>query len=164
MHDDHCGSVGTLVEYRLWVLHKNTKITSAVPFLEMFDGRMDKFNAAKIYAGKDKRIKIIPTKHAKDFAAAGAWFNGLLFSGDTAVSMLNSEYAKKSNIIIHEVGLKQNLVHVGINDLINSAPTEILAKTYGIHYSNKEKPELVKIMKRFGFTGLLKQNQIIKIR
>ncbi len=164
LHDDHCGSLGTLLEYRFWALNKNTKITSIVPFSEIFKGRMDNFNASKIYAGEDKRITVIPTVHAKNFPAAGAYFDGVLFSGDTAVSMLGSEYAKQSKIIIHEIGLQQNQVHVGIGKLIASASKEILAKTYGIHYSNQERERLFKIMEESGFAGLLWQNQIIKIK
>ncbi len=164
LHDDHYGSLGTLLEYRLWTLNKSTKVTSTIPFSEMFRGRMDNFNAGKIYAGQDERITIIPTKHAMDFPAGGAYYDGLLFSGDTSESILDSEYAKKSKIIIHEVGLQQNPVHVGIDKLIASGAKETLAKTYGIHYSNQEKQQLSNIMKKSGFAGLLKQNQIIKIR
>ena len=164
LHDDHYGSLGTLLEYRFWALGKSTKVTSPVPFAELFAGRMDDYNATKIFAGEDKRIEKIPTRHAANFPANGAYFDGLLFSGDTAMSMLNSKYANKAKIIIHEVGLKQNLVHIGINNLISSAPRHILEKTYGIHYSNLEKQELLNIMKNAGFAGLLTQNQIIKVR
>lgn len=164
LHDDHYGSLGTLLEYRFWALGKKTRVTAPIPFAEMFAGRMDNYNAAHIFAGEDGRITKIPTKHAADFPANGAYFNGVLFSGDTAVPMLASKYAAQAKIIIHEVGLNQNPVHVGIDKLIASATPDILGKTYGIHYSPGEKGALSKIMKNAGFAGLLTRNQIIKIR
>ncbi|MDR1337932.1 MAG: MBL fold metallo-hydrolase [Rickettsiales bacterium] len=164
LHDDHYGSAATLLEYRFWVHHKPTNVTASVPFAEMFRGRMDNYNAKEIYAGPDKRIKKIPTKHAADFPCFGAYFDGLLFSGDTGVSMLKSKYAEKAKIIIHEVRLNQITVHIGIDQLAASAPAEILNKTYCIHYSSNEKKELQAKIKQFGLAGLLKPNQIIKTR
>lgn len=164
LHDDHYGSLGTLLEYRFWALGKKTKVTAPVSFSAIFSGRMDNYNASEIFAGEDKRITKIPTKHAADFPAHGAYFNGLLYSGDTAVSMLDSKYASNAKIIIHEVGLNQNSVHVGLDNLVLSAPQHILAKTYGIHYSPNEKNTLSKLMRRAGFAGLLTRNQIITVK
>jgi ribonuclease BN (tRNA processing enzyme) len=164
LHDDHYGSVATLLEYRFWIHKKSTKFTASVPFVEVFKSRMDDYNAKEIYAGEDARIKKIPTKHATDSSCFGAYFDGLLFSGDTAESMLGSEYAKNAKIIIHEVGLVQIPVHAGIDNLAKSASAEILNKTWGIHYSTKEEKQLSSKMRDFGFAGLLKTNQIIKVK
>lgn len=160
LHDDHCGSLCTLLEYRYWMLHKKTKVTAPYSFWEIIRRRMDVFNADHINDGEDERIKMHPTEHY-DYVSCAACYNGLLYSGDTKESLLGTYYAKEAKIIIHEVSTLRNSVHTHVDDLL-IADESIKQKMYGIHYNLNNKETISKIMIDNGFCGLLEQNQIIK--
>lgn len=163
LHDDHCGSLGTLLEYRYWVLGKKTKVTAPVSFWEIFAGRMDWRNANHIYDGEDERIHKVYTKHAKDFSSCGAIYRGLAYSGDSAQSLLPVFQLANVNLIVHEVTLVESDVHTHFNNLKNIMDSKVKKKTYGIHYGSHEKSELSELMLKEGFGGLLIPFEQVKI-
>lgn len=160
LHADHAGSIGTLLQDRFHVLHKTT-MTSGVA-LEDFLKQITS-DGSKFISDIDSSVTLLPTEHSENLPSFGAFVHGVLYSGDTTISLLTSPEAKEAKIIIHECALKTNDSHIGIEELAASAPDkDILAKTWLTHYSPKTEEELAKRAKELGFAGLLAKGQIIE--
>lgn len=157
-HMDHCGSLGTLMQYHKWVCQKHAKL-AGVSVRSLLDATlMENTNAYPINVNKE--IEIISTRHGKG-AAVAAFYNGILYSGDSAKSLLNTPQAQKAHTIIHEVSTVSNDAHIGVEDLAE-APSEIRAKTWLTHYTSSAYEPLKIKAAAYGFAGLLKQGQILQ--
>lgn len=109
-------------------------------------------------------IKTIQTKHIPKYGTNNALFiaNTILYSGDTNESVLNSEYARKTKIIIHEACLNTPSAHTTLENLNKEAP-EVKAKTWLIHIPIQERTEIEKMAQEIGFAGVCYNGQELEI-
>ena len=161
LHDDHVGSLGALLAHR-WVIQKNKIKTAGVALDEYL--RLVVSSHVRIgIDGVDERVLSIPTFHEEDMPSCALYFDGVLYSGDTNKPQLGLPEAKKAKIIIHEARLNDVYTHTNIEKLAKSAPPDILAKTWLIHYSTKMKDKIHLRAKELGFAGACTQGQIIDV-
>lgn len=161
LHDDHVGSFGALLTHR-WALQKS-KIKIAGVSLDEYLRLVLSSHVRTGVAGIDKRVLSIPTSHEEDMPSYALYFNGVLYSGDTNKSLLDLPEAKDAKIIIHEARLNDVYTHTNIEKLAQSAPSDILAKTWLIHYSTKMSDKIQSRAKELGFAGACHQGQIIDV-
>lgn len=157
-HMDHCGSLGTLMQYQKWVCQKHAKLAGVSTRSLLKATLLEKTDEYPIVL--DNTIKKIPTIHGTG-SAVGGYFNGVLYSGDSAKSLLFTLQAKQAHMIIHEVSIKTDGAHIGIVELAR-APAEIRAKTWLTHYTSLTQEPLKIKAATYGFAGLLKQGQILQ--
>lgn len=157
MHGDHVGSLGTLLQYRWFRLKMGTKLAGVdlSAFLSLEDSKEG-------FTGLNDSIETVPTKHIPGMPSVAGLANGVFYSGDTYVSVLNSGLAKKATVVVHDAALKPNSSHILIDDLAKSATFDILRKTWLIHYNPDDYDDLVKKAKFFQFAGVLTQGQVLK--
>jgi len=161
LHDDHVGSFGALLTHR-WLLQKS-KIKTAGVSLDDYLRIILSSHARIGIDGIDKRVLSIPTSHEDDMPSCALYFEGVLYSGDTNKSILGLSEAKNAKIIIHEARLNDFHTHTNIEKLAQSAPSDILAKTWLIHYSTKMRDKIQLRAKELGFAGACSQGQIIDV-
>jgi len=162
LHNDHAGSIGALLIHR-WYFHKEKIKLSGVETLPEYMKLIESGRALPGIDWFDDRIRVIPTSHEDDMPSCALYFNGVLYSGDTNTSILTTPEAKKAKIIIHEARLSEYPSHMLIDRLAESAPANILAKTWLIHYPTRAKDKIIQRAKELGFAGVCTQGQIIHI-
>ena len=129
-HQDHAGSAVTLLEYRYNVLHQKTAIGGAWDNLIRY---ADGADPQEMVCPLNIKCEAIEVPHAKNMACFALFVEDyLLYSGDSAISLLDTPQARKAKIIIHDISLSGGAI-VNINEL-GKAPAEIKAKTYVSHY------------------------------
>lgn len=162
LHNDHAGSLGTFLCQRWFSNNEKTKITG----VETLEGYMKLIEPARTrlaIAGADDRIKTFPTFHEEDLPSCALYFDGVLYSGDTNQSVLTLPEAQEAKIIIHEARLNDMPSHMNIDKLAASAPSEILAKTWLVHYAAKMQERLILRAAELGFAGVCTPGQILKV-
>jgi len=161
LHNDHAGSMGALFMHR-WYLQKKKTMLAGVP-MDDYLRLIESARAREGIAGIDERVQTFPTFHEIDMPSCAMYFNGVLYSGDTHHSVLTLPIAKEAKIIIHEARLDDLPSHMNIDKLAASAPPDILAKTWCIHFSTKMADKMPLKAKELGFAGACKQGQIISV-
>ena len=163
-HQDHCGSAVTLAEYAFQVLGRPLTIGGV---------KWDKL--LKLCDGDDYPEKVRPfdgsfclesweVPHAKGMECRALLVGGkVLFSGDTAISLLNTPQAEKAQIIIHGAHLKgtPNLVAIA---KLGDAPAEIRAKTWLIHYLPADYEKMAETAKKYGLAGVAKPGMVFELK
>ncbi len=171
VHNDHAGSLCALLEYNCFVRGKKTRLggVDLKPYLDMVGPTMWDMAVEK---EEFEGVELIKTEHVPNMESVGALFFGKLFySGDTGYSLLDSELAKRAEVIIHEAfisdmllaGKKNEYIHVGMETLANSTDAETRAKTWITHYSRRNQELLKDMCSNLGFAGLLEPGQVINI-
>jgi ribonuclease BN (tRNA processing enzyme) len=163
---DNAGSLDIFLDYRKNVVGKPTKFFGLVDNLDyLMEIDQDFGNKRKEYFNLDKNTSIVTIPvHYKRGVTSEAFFNfGLLYSGNTGESLLETPQAREAKVIIH---------HVSFDDLSDSevpfsvlarGPVEVRRKTWLIGYKPNEDVENFNKVMQFGFAGFLKPNQIIDI-
>lgn len=164
MHADHTGSLTLFAAY-CRIVKKQKLIIGGADVSELFKVQgvlPDDF----IPLPKDDPInlKTFITSHIKEYGHNTAMFidNKILYSGDTNESVLNTEFAEKAQIIIHESTLSTPAAHATL-DLLNKADPEIKAKTWLTHIPTHERSELTKLAIEMGFAGVCENGQTIEL-
>lgn len=162
-HQDHCGSAIAFLEYRNNILKQKTFIGGVnwEKLLKLCDGD----NAFEMVLPADKTLKIetIDVPHAKGMECKAILVEDTLFySGDSAISVLDTEAAKRAKIIVHDARLSGNAGHVSVAEL-GKAMLDIRAKTYLTHYLPKEYGELEEKARRLSFADVARPGLIIDI-
>lgn len=161
MHGDHVGCIGTMLQYRFFVLKKKTKLAGVdvMSLLNLMAAGVVKDGG---YAGVDERIICIPTVHSQEMPSCAGFFNGVLWTGDTMYSLLDTPEARAAKIIIHDTNLTGG-AHTNVADF-EKAAADVREKTWIIHYSRAMKPELERAAERLGLGGVLRQGQVVKVK
>lgn len=162
-HQDHCGSAVTLLEYRSKVLGAETIIGGIKNWdklLKLCSGTadMDKVH----FFNQEFALQTFEVPHAQNMECRALFVdNKLLYSGDTAISLLNTPQAKEAKIIIHDASKGHNPLHASIKDLAE-APEEIKQKTYLIHYLPQDYDEIATTAKEVGLAGVVRPGDIFE--
>lgn len=158
-HQDHAGSAVTLLEYRNNILGKKTAIGGAWDrLLQTADG----IHAAEMTVPLEIELETFIVPHAKGLECLALFVeNTLLYSGDSAISILDTPQARQAKMIIHDVSLTGGAI-VKVDDLASAAP-EIKAKTYVSHYRPEDYEELVRRVEKAGLAGVLQQGMNLRL-
>ena len=163
LHQDHCGSVVNLLDYRYKILGLKTALggTDCRRFLELHSG--NGWQEKVMPLPDDIRVDCFTVPHAKGMDCYALFINHtLLYSGDSAISILDSAAAAEAKMIIHDVSLKGGGIIVGIDELSTAKP-EIKAKTFVSHYLPKDYETLCQIAHKSGLGGVLRQGMTFEI-
>lgn len=164
LHADHTGSLCTLAVW-MRLTHKRKLIIGGTDVSELFKVQgvlPDDF--IPLDANDPLNLKTIQTGHIPAYGHNNAMFiaDKILYSGDTNTSVLDTEYAKQAQIIIHETCLNTPSAHTTI-ELLNGAPADIKAKTWLIHVPVEERSEIEKLAAEYGFAGVCYNGQTIEV-
>lgn len=163
LHQDHCGSAINLLDYRFKILNETTAI-----------GGVDWSKFLKLHSGDGWEDKVVPLSddfplatfdvpHAKGMDCRALFLNSkLLYSGDSAISLLNRPEAIKAQMIIHDVSLQKGGIIVCVDEL-DKAPAEIKAKTYLSHYLPKDFKALQLKAEKYGLGGVLRPGKVFEL-
>lgn len=162
-HQDHCGSAVSFLEYRHYVLGQKTFVggVSWEKLLQLCHGD----NAQEMVLPLHGAVKVetIDVPHAKGMECKAMLVEDtLLYSGDSAISLLDTAEAKRAKVIIHDVHLSGNESHVSLNEL-GKAMLDIRAKTYLTHYLPKDYELLEEKARPLSFAGVAREGMVIEI-
>jgi len=163
-HGDHCGSLDTLLYYKKYISKQKIKfygVSDHLEYLKAIDPSFEKDFDDYFENDNTDPITTIPVKHT-DSITSNAFYNyGLLYSGDTSESLLDSAAARDAKIILHDVSFNESVnAHTFFNSLARSAD-DIKKKTWLYHYNTNEDVQYESKVAHHGFAGFLKQGQII---
>lgn len=162
-HQDHCGSAVTLLE-DIYAKRHLPLIIGGVSWKKLLqlcegDGAEEKIRLSD----GECELETFAVPHAKGMECVALFVeNKVLYSGDTAVSILDTPQAAAAQIIIHDTALRPGLIHVYIKELAQ-APLDIKKKTYLIHYLPQDYEKLCLLAKEHGFGGVAKAGDIFEI-
>lgn len=159
-HQDHCGSAVTLAEYASQVLGRPLMIGGVKwdKLLKLCDG--DDYPEKVRLPDGSFTLESWEVPHAKGMECRALLVNDkVLFSGDTAVSLLNTLQAKKARIIIHGAHLKGTPNLVAVSKLGN-APAEIRTKTWLIHYLPADYEQMAAAAQKYGLAGVVRPGMV----
>lgn len=168
LHGDHSGSLDTFLYHKRFILGQKVKffgISEIMPYLEMIDPSFGyDYDASEYFNLEDdgESLTIIPTDHIEGRSSNALYYKGVLYSGDTSESLLDSPQAYDAKIILHEVSFNETNVHTYFNVLAR-AKEEIKRKTYLYHYNSGEDVAFLSKAYQHGFAGFLKKDQLINI-
>ncbi len=160
-HQDHCGSAITLLEYRLAAYGETTAIggVSWQKLLDLCEGS----DSGRLIRLPDIKLEMLDVPHAKGMECKAMLVEDKVFySGDSAVSLLNTETAQKAQFIVHDAALSANPNHASIKELA-TAPCDVKARTYLTHYLPEKYEEISRLAEKYGFGGVLKSGDIFGI-
>jgi|GEM_PF-2486946 len=177
-HADHIGSLGKLLGYRYYrcggLMTKITGATQAVKDYLQITKPISDGNVI-LDVSLAEGIDLMTTEHIPGMYSTSCLIDGELFyTGDTGLSMLNSDYAKVAKLIVHNVASEniplighrnctQRFIHIGIDSLANSTTAEIRAKTWLAHYSEDALDFLYQRVDQYKFAGLLEKGMVLEI-
>jgi len=160
-HSDHVGSIGSLIMYCYYVIHKSINIIISkdslykddlinlirifgctndmysIVYEDEFDNKYSLFNS----------IKYMKTNHVKEIPSYGILFNttdgALYYSGDTS-DLDNISDLINSDVVIDKIYVDAtssdvaNSVHVYIGNLYELIPIDLRDKVYCMHVNDKK--------------------------
>lgn len=165
-HGDHIGSLDSFLFHKRYVLQQKVKfygVTDHLEYLKCIDPSFEKDFDEYFEEDKDfPKIQIIPVKHSPGVPSNAFYNFGVLYSGDTSESLLDSAEAREAKVIFHEVSFNDAVtVHTQFKDLAR-APDDIKKKTWLYHYNTGEDQKYLSKVTQHGFKGFLKPGQIIE--
>lgn len=163
-HGDHIGSLDTFLYHKRFILNQKVTfygLSDHLDYLKTIDPSFEN-DAETYFKLNDEGIKTMSVKHCSNMPCEAFFNYGLLYSGDTAESLLDTPQAREAKIILHEVTFNETVdVHTPFNVLARAAD-EVKRKTWLYHYNLGEDKEFSSKVKLHGFAGIVTQDQIIK--
>ena len=165
LHADHTGSLTTLAVYNRSRLKKKP-IVGGDNVAELFKVQgvlPDDF--IPLSADDPLHLCVIKTGHIPAYGYNYGLFiaDRILFSGDTNEPLLDTEFAAKAKIILHEATLAEPTFHSNIEILARAKP-EIKAKTWLIHIPTEERADIERdAVAKYGFAGVCHNGQVIEV-
>lgn len=160
-HQDHSGSAVTLLEYLNHVAKISVRLGGKAweKLLPLADGS----SLTDYLPVSPQELQTFEVPHSKKMFCEALFVNCcLLYSGDTAVSLLERPEAQTAAMIIHDASLTRNPNHCYVKDLA-SAPAEVRAKTYLCHYAPKDYEAMLAAAKELGLGGVLRKGDVFKL-
>ena len=164
LHQDHCGSLVNLLDYRYKVLGQTTAVAGAPDDKFMFMHSGNGWEAKTAPLPDELRLDTFEVPHAKGMRCLSLMVNEkLYYSGDSAISLLDTPAAAKAEMIIHDVSLSKGGIIASIDEL-NKAPADIKAKTFVSHYLPKDYDALAEKVQQYGLGGVLKPGDVFELK
>lgn len=167
-HGDHAGSLDTLLQYRRFVLGERTKligIATTMSYLQnidsAYDSEIDEYFEQDVF----EAALTLVTPHCMGTDNTTFLYEGLLISGDTIVSLLEHDVARRptTKVIFHDVDFSnRSPVHASY-DKLREASSEIKAKTWLYHYKEGDYHMYKDQVNKDGFAGILRKGQILGV-
>ena len=163
-HMDHSGSLDTFLYYKRFILNQKVSFfgfADHIEFLKMIDPKFDTEAEDYFNMTEEQRINTIPTK--QDYIPSDAFFNyGVLYSGDTSQSLLDTPEATDARLVLHEVCFGNNSMHTSFEDL-KRASNVVKAKTHLYHYGSGDYEKYNETVMHHGFAGMLRKGELLEI-
>ena len=164
-HGDHIGSLDAFLFHKRYLNKEKVKfygVQDHLSYLKAIDPSFEKDFDEYFISETENPIQVISTKHVEG-VPTNAFFNlGLLYSGDTSESLLDSVEARDAKLILHEVSFNEaNNAHTPFN-ILARASDAVKKKTILYHYSLGEDAQYASKVAQHGFRGFLKQGQFIE--
>ncbi len=163
LHQDHCGSAVTLLEDIVLTQKRSVYIggTDWTPLLQACE---ENGFANRLMTGDCPfELETLSVPHSKGMDCRALFIGGeLLYSGDTAISLLDTPQAQKASLIVHDASLRCGIPHAYIKDMAG-APAEIKAKTILTHYLPQSYHEMATAAKKYGFKGVARAGDVFEI-
>ena len=162
-HGDHAGSLDTFLYHKRFIYNQKVEffgVTEHLEYLKQIDPGFDKDFDQYFVDSKSKGITSIPVNHSEGVPSEAFYNYGILFSGDTRESLLETPQASDAKIIFHEVSFNKVNVHTSFEELAR-ASDDIKKKTWLYHYGIQDEALYTAKVRQFGFAGFLKKDQVI---
>lgn len=164
-HGDHIGSLDSLLFHKRYLNKEKVKffgVRDHMDYLKAIDPSFEKEFEEYFLEDSSNPIQVIKVNHTEG-VTAHAFFNfGLLYSGDTSESLLDSPEARDAKIILHEVTFNEAVnVHTPFNVLARAADA-VKRKTWLYHYNQGENTQYESKVRQHGFKGFIQQGQYIE--
>lgn len=163
-HGDHIGSLDTFLYHKRFILNQKVTfygLSDHLPYLKSIDPGFEN-DAETYFKLNDDGIKTMSVRHAPDIHSEAFFNYGLLYSGDTAESLLDTPQARDAKLILHEVTFNESVtVHTPFNVLARAA-VDIKKKTWLYHYNVGDNESFESKVRLHGFAGIVTQDQILK--
>lgn len=163
LHGDHTGSLSTLVLYSKYKLGKQLIIggVDCTNLLRIMGISNTSWRPLKQSDGV--KLETFETPHVpnEELNTSMLVDGKLFYSGDTNNSLLNTDFAKRAEVIFHETTFIKNPTHTNIDEL-NNAPYNIKNKTWLMHVPQRELRAVRIFAQNNGFAGVCVRGQTIQ--
>ena len=169
-HSDHVGSLGSLIMYCYFVIHKKVNIILSkdslyeddiINLIRIFGCTSDMYSIFYDLFYDNKycfdSVRYVKTNHVSEIPSYGILFNTsdgvIYYSGDTS-DLTNLNNIISSGVSIYKIYMDctsvdcLNNVHVYIGELASSIPEDLKCKVYCMHFNNSE---CVDMALKYGF-------------
>ena len=161
-HGDHTGSLDTFLYHKRFLLKQKVTfygVANYAEYLKMIDPGFEK-DRDQYFVKASETIDSIPTEHQEGALSWAFADFGVLYSGDTSRSLLDTSQAFDAKVILHEVSFSKSNAHTDFTELAKAAD-KIKRKTWLYHYAAGEEETQESKVRLHGFAGFLKKDQII---
>jgi len=163
-HGDHIGSLDTFLYHKRFLLSQKVTfygLSDHLEYLKLIDPGFAN-DAEAYFKFNSDDIKTMSVRHCEGMPCEAFYNFGLLYSGDTAESLLDTPQAKDAKLILHEVAFNETAsVHSPFNVLARAAD-DVKKKTWLYHYNTGEDTKFASKVRLHGFAGLLVQDQMLQ--
>jgi len=164
-HGDHVGSLDTFLYHKRFMF--NQKVTffgvkEHMEYLKQIDPGFEK-DFDQYFKDVRQSISTIPVKHSEGVPSEAFYNFGILYSGDSSETLLETPQAQEAKIILHEITFNKVTVHTDFVTLARASET-IKKKTWLYHYNNGEDKKFESRVRMHGFAGFLTKDQIIEVK
>ena len=163
LHQDHCGSAVTLLEDIVLTQKRSVYIggTDWTPLLHACEE--PGFVSQLMTDNYPFDLETFSVPHGKGMDCRALFIGGkILYSGDTAISLLDTPQAQKASLIVHDATLHCGIPHAYLKDMAN-APAEIKAKTILTHYLPQNYKKMAEAAREYGFKGVARAGDVFEV-
>jgi len=165
-HGDHIGSLDIFLYHKRFMYSQKVEffgVTEHLEYLKQIDPSFDKDFDQYFEGSKSKSVVTLPVIHSEGVPSEAFYNFGILYSGDSSESLLDTPQAQEAKVILHEVTFNKITVHTDFVALARASET-IKQKTWLYHYNVGEDKKFESKVRMHGFAGFLKKDQVIEIK
>lgn len=164
-YDAHAGSLTTFLDFKRMKGQKVKffGVAEHLEYLKTIDPKYEN-DYESFFEDAAETVVTIPVRTGG--ITSSAFFNfGLLYSGDTAESLLDTPQAFEAKVILHDVSFDENSsagnFHAPFASLIKAS--DHIKRKVWLYNFKKDQPKDVELkVLQNGFAGILKKDQILK--
>jgi ribonuclease BN (tRNA processing enzyme) len=163
---ENSGSLDSFLTYRKDIIQNKTRFFGIIDHLDYLMEINENYGKNRkdfFIFDPETKIQTIPVNYKKGVQTQAFYNYGILYSGNTSQTLLESPQARDAKVIIH---------HVSFDDLSDSevpfsvlarAPEVVRKKTYLIGYSKSDLESNFSKVMQFGFAGFATVDKSISL-